>query len=146
MRTLVFFLFLGAICVYALYRGGGPERWVACIIVGMVALDPAVHIVTPLEYAKMDPGHLVIDLVAWIAFLAIALRANRLWPLCVVSLQTIALVAHIAKLLDVTIHPKAYMIMQIASSYPLLVVLLLGTFYHRKRLENTGTDMSWRNS
>jgi hypothetical protein len=146
MRTLVFLLFLGAFCAYALYRGGGPERWVACIIIGMVVLDPAVHIVTPLEYAKLDPGHLVIDLAAWIAFLAIALRANRLWPLCVVSLQTIALVAHTAKLLDVTIHPKAYMIMQIGSSYPLLIVLLAGTFYHQKRLKSIGTDMSWRSS
>ena len=144
MRTLVFFLLFGASCIYALYRGGGPERWTACVIIGMAALDPAVHVVTPLEYAKMDPGHLVIDLAGWIGFFAIALHANRFWPLCVVSLQSIALVAHTAKLLDVTIHPKAYMIMQIASSYPLLVVLMIGTFYHQKRLRTIGTDMSWR--
>tara|TARA_R110000787_G_scaffold98664_4_gene202775 strand:+ start:3973 stop:4311 length:339 start_codon:yes stop_codon:yes gene_type:complete len=112
----------------------------------MLVLDPVVHIVTPLEYAKLDPGHLVIDLAAWIGFLAIALRANRFWPLCVVSLQTIALVAHVTRMLDVTIQPKAYMIMQIASSYPLLVALMIGTFYHRKRLTAIGTDISWRSS
>ena len=89
--------------------------------------EPAVHVFTPLEYATLDSGHLVIDLAAGIGFFAIALRAN-----------------HIAKLLDVTIHPKAYMIMQIASSYPLLVVLMIGTFYHQKRLRTIGTDMSWR--
>jgi len=146
MRTLVYLLFLGAICIYALYRGGGPERWVACVVIGMLALDPVVHIATPLEYAKLDPGHLVIDLAAWIGFFAIALRANRFWPLWVVSLQTIALVAHAARLLDMTIHPKAYMIMQIASSYPLLVLLLIGTLCHQKRLKIIGTDRSWRNS
>jgi len=112
----------------------------------MLVLDPAVHIVTPLEYSKLDPGHLVIDAVAWIGLLVVALRANRFWPLCVASLQTIALVAHAARMLDMTIHPRAYMIMQIASSYPLLVLLLIGTFYHQKRLKAMGTDRSWRNS
>tara|TARA_R110000824_G_scaffold44390_13_gene129204 strand:- start:4082 stop:4522 length:441 start_codon:yes stop_codon:yes gene_type:complete len=146
MRTLVFLLFLVAICIYALFRGGAPERWVACIVVGMLVLDPAVHIFTPLEYAKLDPGHLVIDAAAWIGMFAIALRANRFWPLCVVSLQTIALVAHAARLLDMTIHPRAYMIMQIASSYPLLVLLMMGTYYHQKRLKTNGIDRSWRNS
>jgi len=131
--------------MYALYRGGGAERWVACIVVGMVVLDPAVHIFTPLEYATLDPGHLVIDVAGWVGLLAIALRANRFWPLWVVSLQTIALVAHAARLLDVTIHPKAYMIMQIASSYPLLVLLMIGTYYHQRRLTAIGTDRSWRN-
>ena len=144
MRTLVFLLFLGAICIYALYRGGGAERWGAGIVIGMVVLDPAVHIFTPLEYATLDPGHLVIDTAGWIGLLAIALRANRFWPLWVVSLQTIALVTHATRLLDVTIHPKAYMIMQIASSYPLLVLLMVGTFYHQRRLKAIGTDRSWR--
>lgn len=146
MRTFVFLLFLGAICIYALYRGGGPERWAASVVIAMVVLDPAVHIFTPLEYATLDPGHLVIDLAGWIGFLAIALRANRFWPLCVVSLQTISLVAHSARLLDMTIHPKAYMIMQIATSYPLLVLLLIGTYCHQQRLKAKGIDRSWRNS
>tara|TARA_R110001606_G_scaffold215047_2_gene362932 strand:- start:6770 stop:7210 length:441 start_codon:yes stop_codon:yes gene_type:complete len=146
MRTLVFIFLLGAICIYALYRGGGPERWVACVVIGMVALDPAVHLFTPLEYATLDPGHLVIDLVAWTGLVAIALRANRFWPLWVVSLQTIALVSHATRLLDVTIQPKAYMIMQIGSSYPLLAALMIGTFFHQKRLKAAGIDRPWRNS
>jgi len=146
MRTLVFLLLLVTSCLYALSRGGGPERWVAGIIIGMGALDPLVHVVTPLEYATVDPGHLFIDVFAWLCLFAVALRANRFWPLCIVSLQTISIVAHSARLVDVTIHPKAYMIMQIASSYPLLVVLMVGTFYHQKRLKSIGTDRSWRNS
>ncbi|WP_321323071.1 hypothetical protein [uncultured Parasphingorhabdus sp.] len=130
--------------MYALYRGGGPERCVAGIVIAMVLLDPAVHIVTPLEYSALDPGHLVIDLAGWLALVAVALRANRFWPLCVASLQTIALVAHVTRMLDVTIHPKAYMIMQIASSYPLLVLLMVGTICHQKRLKAIGIDRSWR--
>ena len=146
MRIFVFLLLLLTSCIYALYRGGGPERAVAGIIIGMGALDPLVHIITPLEYATVDPGHLFIDLAGWLCFFVVSLRANRFWPLCIVSLQTIAIVAHAARLLDVTIHPKAYMIMQIASSYPLLIVLMVGTYCHRKRLKSIGIDRSWRNS
>ncbi len=145
MRTTVFLILFGAACIYALYRGGAPERWVAVVIIGMLVLDPAVHLVTPLEYAALDPGHFVIDLAGWLALLAIALRANRFWPLWVVSLQTIAMVSHATRLLDMTIHPKAYMIMQIASSYPLLIVLMMGTYYHQKRMQIIGTDRPWRN-
>ena len=146
MRVLFFLSLLTASCIYALYRGGAPERWVTCVIIGMGVSEPAVNFFTPLDYTALDPGHLVIDLAGWLGFLAIALRANRLWPFWVVSLQTIALVAHAAKLLDATIHPKAYMIMQIASSYPLLVALVIGTYCHQQRLRTIGTDRSWRNS
>ncbi|WP_337658988.1 hypothetical protein [Sphingorhabdus sp. Alg231-15] len=111
----------------------------------MVVLDPFVHTFTPAEYATMDPGHFIIDFFAWTVFLAISLRARRFWPLCVVSLQTIALVGHLAKLMDVSIHPLAYMIMQVASSYPLLVTLAIGTYFHQQRLKVNGTDPSWRN-
>lgn len=144
MRTFLFILFLAAICIHAIHRGGGPERWTAYIVIGMVTLDPLVHLVTPLDYTDLDPGHLIIDVAAWGGLLVIALRSNRFWPLCVASFQTVALVAHIAKIIDVTIHPKAYMIMQVASSYPLLVTLLIGTYCHQRRLRSKGSDLSWR--
>ncbi|GAB5486497.1 MAG: hypothetical protein Pars2KO_00670 [Parasphingorhabdus sp.] len=146
MRIAFFLLVLAAVVIYAIYRGGTPERAVASVALLAVSLDPFVHSVTPVAYSKMDPGHLVIDVIVWGAFLWVALRANRFWPLCVVSLQTIALVAHIAKLMDVSIHPQAYFIMQVASSYPLLITLAIGTYCHQRRLKEHGTDPSWRSS
>jgi phosphoglycerol transferase MdoB-like AlkP superfamily enzyme len=110
----------------------------------MLISDPFVHAFTPKRFSVLDPGHFIIDILAWLAFFAIALRAQRFWILCVSSLQTISLIAHVAKLLDYSVHPTAYGIMQVASSWPLLILLIIGTFNHRARLQQNGKDPSWK--
>ncbi|WP_254054462.1 hypothetical protein [Sphingorhabdus sp. EL138] len=143
----VFYVSLLALCsLYALLRGGAPERTIAISYFATWILDRWVHYFTPAEYAEMDPGHLVIDFIIWISFFIVAMRARRFWPLCLVSLQTIALVAHTAKLMDVTIVPRAYFVMQYAVSYPVLITLAIGTYCHQRRLKIYGTDPPWRNS
>jgi hypothetical protein len=142
---IIFFILLFAISVgYALWRGGKPERAVAIILILMISIDAFVHALTPATYAKADPGHLIIDALAWAAFLFIALRARRLWPLWVSSLQTISLIAHVTKLLNLSMPPLVYAIMQVSSSYLLLIILIMGTYAHQKRLRLSGSDMPWR--
>jgi hypothetical protein len=143
MRIVLFLFVLSFSVVYALRRGGEPERAVAIILILMAISDPLVHVVTPEKFTVLDPGHFIIDLVGWIAMLSIALRAKRFWPLCVSALQTISLIAHITKFLDYSIHPVAYGIMQVASSYPLLITLIIGTYNHQKRLRRIGSDAPW---
>lgn len=144
MLAPVFLFVLAIVAIYAIVWGGGPERAMAAVCLSATILDPVVHIVTPLEYSQMDPGHLVVDLFAFVGFLAISLRAKRFWPLCVTSLQLISLVAHFAKLVDVSIVPRAYFVMQAASSHPLLITIAIGTYCHQLRLKADGTDPSWR--
>jgi hypothetical protein len=144
MRLVLFLTLLIAIAVYALLKGGRPERAAALIVITMALSDPFVHALTPYTYAELDPGHFIIDLVGWCALLTIALKANRIWPLWVSSLQTISLIAHIVKYLDYSIHPLAYAIMQVSSSYPLLFILGFGTYNHQKRLRQTGKDPPWK--
>lgn len=142
---MIFFILLFVTSVgYALWRGGKPERAVAIILILMLSIDAFVHAITPATYAKTDPGHFVIDALGWVAFLFIALRARRMWPLWVSSLQTISLIAHITKLLNYSIPPLVYAIMQVSSSYPLLIILMIGTYAHQTRLRQTGSDPPWR--
>jgi hypothetical protein len=143
VRLILFLTLLAISVLYALKRGGGPERAAALVFISMTISDPFVHALTPHNYAKLDPGHFIIDFLGWCALLIIALRAERLWPLWVSSLQTISLIAHIAKFLDYSIHPFVYAIMQVASSYPLLLLLMLGTYHHQMRLRQKGNDPSW---
>lgn len=144
MRIIIFILLFAVSVGYALWRGGKPERAVAVILILMISIDAFVHALTPATYAKADPGHLIIDAVAWAAFLFIALRARRLWPLWVSSLQTISLIAHVTKLLNYSIPPIVYAIMQVSSSYVLLIVLIVGTYCNQKRLRQIGSDVPWR--
>lgn len=142
---IIFALSLFIVCViYALWKGGAPERAVAVIFIVMAGMDPFVHALTPVTYAKLDPGHFIIDLLGWAALLFIALRASRFWPLWVNSLQTISLIAHVAKFLDYSIHPFVYALMQVSSSYLLLITLTIGTYNHQARLRRIGSDPPWR--
>lgn len=143
VRLVLFLTLLAVSLLYALRKGGGPERAAAIVFIFMTISDPFVHALTPYNYAKLDPGHFIIDLMGWCALLVIALRAERLWPLWVSSLQTISLIAHITKYLDYSIHPFVYAIMQVASSYPLLLLLILGTYNHQVRLQQSGNDRPW---
>ena len=107
MRIALYLSLLVAAILYALFRGGTPEKIHAGILVGASISDTVVHMFTPAEYMVMDPGHAIIDSAAWVGFFAVALRANRFWPLWVVSLQTIAVVGYIAKMLAVSTAPLA---------------------------------------
>jgi hypothetical protein len=143
VRIVLLLFVLSFSLIYALRRGGEPERAVAIIFILMIISDPLVHVVTPKKFTVLDPGHFIIDLIGWIALLGVALRAHRFWPLWVSALQTISLIAHISKLLDYSIHPVAYGIMQVAGSYPLLIILTIGTYNHQARLHRNGSDIPW---
>ncbi|MEP3227084.1 MAG: hypothetical protein ABJO01_13990 [Parasphingorhabdus sp.] len=144
MRIAIFYILFVSCTAYALWRGGAPERAVAGSYFSIWLLDQALHFVYASDFTELDPGHLVIDLLIWVAFFTVAMRAKRFWPLWLASLQTIAVVAHSAKFLDVTIAPRAYLTMQIASSFPVLILLAFGTYNHQKRLKENGFDPSWR--
>jgi hypothetical protein len=145
MRLLPVLLLLAICTGYALWKGGKPERAAAIVLLLMAISDPFVHVLTPATYIKVDPGHFIIDLAGWFALFYIAIRARRLWPLWISSLQTISLISHVTRLLDYTLLPAAYAIMQVSSSYLLLVVLTVGTYNHQARVRMNLTDQPWRN-
>lgn len=146
MRIAFFYILFISVTLYALYRGGAPERSVAAAYFSIWVLGKFTNFFVPAEYAEMDFWIFIVDFALWVGLLAIALRAKRFWPLWVVSLQTIALAGHIAKLMDVSIHPRAYLTMQIASTFPLLIILAIGVYHHQRRLKTNGTDPAWRSA
>jgi hypothetical protein len=50
------------------------------------------------------------------------------------------------KLVDPTLVPSGYAMAMALWSYPMLLLLVLGTFNHRRRLARNGADPSWSNS
>lgn len=146
MRVAIYLLCLLAAVIYAGVRGGGPERATAAALVAIMVVDTIAHFLAPPTWIDVDAIHFTIDASALCCFFAIAMRANRFWPLCVTSLQAIAVIGHLAKAIDLAIHPTAYGIMQVATSYPLIAVLIIGTWAHARRERLTGSEQSWRSS
>lgn len=143
VRIAIFLTILLAALAYALRRGGAPERAMALILIAMLAADQILHLFIPPRYASVDAGHLTIDLAAAAASVTLALAAHRFWPMPAAVLQILPLMAHVGKAADITVHPAAYLTMQVSAPWLLPPLLVLATWRHQKRLRAHGSDRSW---
>ena len=101
VRIVIFLILLLMASAYALWKGGGPERVMATILLSMLVVDQLAHILIPVQFASVDTAHLAIDLIAAILTFTLAMTAHRFWPLVAAVLQTLPLLAHFSRLADV---------------------------------------------
>jgi hypothetical protein len=130
---LVFIPLLLAICGYAWWRGGADERAVAAAcLAGTVA---TLLVVSPLRYrySSVEAGLLLVDLAVLAGFVTVALRSTRFWPLWVAGLQLTTSLGHILKGIDHELLPRAYGAALQFWSYPILIILAVGTYRTHRR-------------
>ena len=144
--SIIAFYALFFICIlFALARGGGPERSGALAYLGLAAIQVASTLVVRPFYSKVDGVGLLIDSMALIIFGALALSAKRIWPIWAASLQLLALAAHFSRWIELDVEPYVYSLMKSSPTAFALVALTLGTHLHRLRLKRYGTDPDWVN-
>jgi hypothetical protein len=121
-------------CGYALWRGRSDERIVASVCVGATLASRFAFSPLSVRYTGVEDGLLFIDLAVLAAFVFIALRSSRFWPLWVAGLQLTASTAHVLKAIDESLLPLAYGAAIALWSYPILIILAIGTWRgHRRR-------------
>ncbi len=143
IKLVVFNLLLLVCCGYALLRGGAPERIGATIYAVGTGLTVLAHQEAAIRYGTVEVGVLLVDGAALIAFLVLALFARRLWPLWMTAFQLIATAGHFAKLADPEMIRWAYAFLVGIWSYPMLLVLAIGTYNYQQRLRRFGSDRAW---
>lgn len=118
------------------------------ILLAMLVLDRAYHLVLPdgLTWSRTDVGHLLIDSVCACLFVAVALRANRMYPLCLAGLQLVALISHLEHLLSPAVSRAAYHSLMVLPSYLQMLALGLGILNHLGRIRKFGPYPDWRNT
>ena len=97
-------------------------------------------------WLNLEVGAFIVDAATFLVFIPIALRADRFWPLWVTAFLGIAVLGHVAKLMVPDTFWRAYAVVLIIWSYPILALMVLGTFLHRRRLNRCGADKSWVSS
>lgn len=139
----VYYALFAACGLYVLLKGGAPEKVGATILaIGSVLSVAAVS--SPAgRFGAVEVGVFLVDVATLIAFLVLALRAERYWPLCVTALQAIGTAGHAAKLLDPGVIRSAYAIVLSLWGYLMLLLIALGTWNHQRRLARNGVDRSW---
>jgi len=130
---LIFGPLLLAVCLYAWLKGGGDERVVAATCLAGTAATMLV--ISPLRnrYSGVEQGLMLVDLAVLAGFITVALRSKRFWPLWVAGLQLTTSLGHILKSVDQDLLPRAYGAALQFWSYPILVVLAVGTFRSHRR-------------
>jgi hypothetical protein len=142
----IFLVLLVLCCAGAFIWGGGPERaGMAIYAAGSVATYILV-ITSPIHYRGVEVGVLTVDLLVFLGFILVALRAERYWPLWVSALVGVGVLGHLAMLLHPRVIPSAYAAVLSMWSYPILLVIAAGTAAHRRRLKRNGADPSWTRS
>lgn len=99
--------------------------------------------ITPATYIAVDPGHAILDFALAVALIAIAMRANRYWPLLACSFVLAPIYFHAWQAWVAPMPPLAYGVLEIAWAYPPLVVLITGTLRHVRRIDKYGVDICW---
>jgi hypothetical protein len=130
----IFWALLLLICGYAFWRGRTEERTAAAVC---LAATIATHFLIPptsARFHRLELGLLGIDIFVLLAFLAIALNSLRFWPLWAAGFQLTVSMSHLMKAVDVDLFPRAYAAAAVFWSYPILLVIFVGTLRaHRAR-------------
>ena len=132
-QHLIFWAFLFLVCGYALWRGRSDERIVASAC--LMATFATRFAVSPLQirYSSVESGLMLIDFMMLLVFIWIALTSQRFWPLWVAGLQLTNSISHLMKLADIDLIPRAYGAAAALWSYPILLILAIGTYRSHRR-------------
>jgi DNA-binding CsgD family transcriptional regulator len=132
-----------AVLIYAIVRGGAPERIVVATVVIGTALLFFALLARPFHLGGRDISIFVFDLVALFVLIPLALRANRFWPIWIVGIYFVGLAAHLILLMNPMVEPAAYGVIISLTAPFFLVILLIGTYNHQFRLRQNGVDPAW---
>lgn len=133
---LIFWAILVFTFAYALWRGRSDERLVAAVCLLATLVTQLVIPPPGVRYTDVDIELVAIDIAVLVAFGAVALRSERFWPLWIAGLQLTISISHLLKTIDADLVPRAYAAAAVFWSYPILLIILVGTWRgHRRRIE-----------
>lgn len=125
------------VVLFALRKGGKPERQIALILFGMLAANTLYGLIVGWwsDYDQIPWYRVVLDCIGFGLILTVALRADRWWPLWVSGVQLLSVLAHLLRALDADLHPLVYAVMERWPYWMAIGLTGLGTYLHASRAE-----------
>ena len=139
---------VGLLLVAAVWRwGGSPERWLAAVFIATMVVPVYVTRTLGIQTFAVGPWanyYVLIDVVAAVLFVGVALNANRNYPMGIAAFQLVAVGAHMVEAMADSASPLAIAILVIGPSYFQLLLLLGGFIRHVRRERQFGPYRAWR--
>lgn len=132
-RLLIYHALLLAACGYALVRGKTDARIVALVFLAGDLATTLLRSHAAGTYSSVEMPILIVDVLGFAGFTYAALISDRFWPLWVSGLQLTTSMGHVLKAIDAQLLPLAYAAALRFWAYPILIILLIGTWRSRRR-------------
>lgn len=129
-----FWLIALGFLVLAFAWGGFAERYAAGTMTIAAVATPAVGDLFNTHWHSPQPGVLAVDVLLLLGLGWLALTSRRYWPMTLVCFQLLAVLTHPALWIDPFILPFGYALMQGFWAYPMMAVVVIGAWRHRRRL------------
>lgn len=129
VRLIIFNALLLGSCGYALLRGTRDAQIVA---VTTLAASVASYFLAS-RYTGVEVGVLVVDILALLAFGAVALQSDRFWPLWITGLQLTTSFGHALRASHEQMVPIAYAVALRSWSYPIQIILIVAVWRSLRR-------------
>lgn len=142
MNKLIYLALLVGCCLYALARGGTPERAAVGILVSAVVASAFTPSTGLHRFFQLEVGLLAVDTCLFLAMTALALKAQRYWPMWLAAVKFNTVITHLL-ILSPTLPPWSYAVANAAWSYPSPLLIAIGAIRHRRRLRLYGADPAW---
>lgn len=127
----------------AAWRGGAPERLASVAMLVATVATLLANADRALTFRQTEWRLLWIDASLLAALALIAMFADRFWPLWIAALQALAVAAHAARGFDPQILPFAYWLLLGKLSYPMVLMLCIGTERHQRRKRRGFPEVAW---
>ena len=132
-----------AATVYAFWRGGAPERLTGLSLLLAALATRMFHVLGAGRFIDVEIGIMTVDIILLGVMIAITLHADRFWPAWVTALHALGTGAHLAKAINPDVIRLAYAVLSVVWSYPIVLLLIIGTMRHSRRVRRRGWDLDW---
>lgn len=128
LRVAFFYLLLSSVVALAMWRGRRDEKMAAATCVIGTVLTVYAGDALPVRFATFDQLAFLVDLGVLFAFLGIALRSERYWPVWVAGLQLTATTVHPMMVISPDLPGKVFGAALAVWSYPILILIAVGAW------------------
>lgn len=138
----IYYIFLVACCGYAIFHGSRSEYLGAAIMIVGSLSTLAVGRLFGTSWTGVEGGIFVVDIVALVAFIHLALNSDRFWPMWATAFHLLAVTIHTTTLVARHITPWAFATGATFWAYPMLLALAIGSFENALLVPNYEPDSS----
>ena len=142
-RVWLFYTIQVAASGYALLRGGAPERLTGLALLLAAVSTGIVQRNIPILFAGLEAGVMIVDLLLLVVMIAITLKADRFWPAWATALHALGTGAHLIRAISPDVIRLVNAVLSAAWSYPIVLLLVIGTVRHSRRIRARGWDLDW---